>query len=84
MILELVQTKACYLFSGTFRFNSRVFEGQSFKTQQMETSFARLEWSKLECEYDTLYAMHLAKHESGLPLKKNLRVIYDTTTCVFL
>jgi len=49
-------------------------DGQTFKTQQMDAVFSRLEWSKLESEYDTFYAMHLARADVGVPLKKNMMV----------
>jgi len=48
----------------------------NFKIKPIEVANKKLEWLKLECEYDTVSAMHLGKN--ALPLKKNLQMLLKT------
>lgn len=60
----------------TKKFNCKIMtDGSSLSSKAVETSFGVIEWAKLECEYDTCTALHLAKKDVGLPLKKNLNVL---------
>lgn len=60
----------------TKRFDSKIMtDGSTLSTKAVEASFANIKWEKLECEYDTSAALHLAKKDVGLPLKKNLNVL---------
>ncbi|CAL8140933.1 unnamed protein product [Orchesella dallaii] len=60
----------------TKKFNCKAMtDGSSLSSKAVETSFASISWSKLECEYDTCAAMHISKKDVGLPLKKNLNVL---------
>jgi len=45
------------------------------KTVKIEPTFRTLEWSKLECDYDTMSAMQITKNNWTLPLKKNLQSV---------
>lgn len=58
------------------KFNCKIMtDGSTLSSKAVETSFASIDWEKLECEYDTSAALHLAQKDVGLPLKKNLNVL---------
>lgn len=60
----------------TKKFNCKIMtDGSTLSNKLVETSFDSTEWLKLECEYDSCAALHLATKDVGLPLKKNLNVL---------
>ena len=67
-----------YDFIFLCRFSARIFDCSTLKCKNIDVTQHKVNWAKLECQFNTVAAMHVPKKDAAAPIKKNLQALMKT------